>query len=49
MKTVTISEEEYLELKQKADATDELMLRLVRGLENIKAGRFKKIEELNWN
>ena len=49
MKTITIPEDEYLKLKEKAEATDELMLKLVRGLEDIRNGRIKKIEELNWN
>ena len=42
MKTVTISEEEYLKLKRKAEATDELMLKLIRGLEDIKNGRIEE-------
>ena len=42
MKTITISEEEYLELKKKADVTDELMLKLVKGLEDIKHGRIEE-------
>ena len=42
MKSVTISEEEYLELKKKAEMTDELMIKLVRGLEDIKHGRIEE-------
>lgn len=49
MKSITISEEEYVELKKKAEVTDELMIKLVRGLEDIKHGRVKKIGELNWS
>ena len=41
MKTVTISKKEYKELKRKADVDDELLASLVRGLEDIKAGRIK--------
>jgi len=36
MKTITIPEEKYLELKQKAELDQELLLKLVRGLEDIK-------------
>lgn len=42
MKTLTISEEEYFELKKKAEVTDELMIKLVSRLEDIKNSRVKK-------
>lgn len=42
MRTITLSEEEYLELKKKAEITDGLMLKLVRGLEDIKHGRVEE-------
>lgn len=42
MRTITIPEEEYFELKKKAEVTDELMLKLVRGLEDIKHGRVEE-------
>jgi len=39
--TVTISREEYSLLKEKAALDDNLLLSLVKGLEDIKAGRIK--------
>ena len=41
MQTVTISKKEYAELKKRADIGNDFMLTLVRGLEDIKAGRVK--------
>ena len=41
METVTISREEYQHLKEKADLDEDLLLSLVKGLEDIKAGRIK--------
>lgn len=41
METVTIPKEEYLALKKKAMDEDELLIKLVRGLEDIRAGRTK--------
>jgi len=41
MKTVTIPLSEYKKLKKKAEKEDELLRSLVRGLEDIKAGRIK--------
>jgi hypothetical protein len=41
METITVSKTEYEKLKQKAEASDELLIKLVRGLEDIKAGRIK--------
>ena len=39
--TITISRNEYNMLKKKAEVDDDLMLSLVKGLEDIKAGRIK--------
>ena len=39
--TVTIPKEEYESLKKKAEIDDDLLLSLVRGLEDIRAGRIK--------
>lgn len=41
METVTIPKQEYKELKRKADMDEELLVSLVKGLEDIKAGRIK--------
>lgn len=41
METVTISREEYETLKQKAKVDEDLLVSLVKGLEDIKAGRVK--------
>ena len=43
MKTIPIKE--YLELKEKAELDEELLFKLVRGLEDIRAGRVKKWED----
>jgi len=39
METVTIPVEEYVMLKHKAEVDEDLLLSLVKGLEDIKAGR----------
>ena len=39
--TITIPKEEYESLKKKAEIDEDLLLSLVRGLEDIKAGRIK--------
>ena len=39
--TITIPKEEYKELKKKAELSDDLLTKLVRGLEDIRAGRIK--------
>ena len=39
--TITIPKEEYKELKKKAELGDDLLTKLVRGLEDIRAGRTK--------
>jgi len=41
VKSVTISKAEYKELKQKAALSEDLLVKLVRGLEDIRAGRIK--------
>jgi len=41
LETVTIPKEEYESLKKKAELDEDLMFSLVRGLEDIKAGRIK--------
>lgn len=44
METVTIPKEEYETLKKKADLDEDLLIKLIRGLEDIKAGRIKPWE-----
>lgn len=39
--TVTIPKEEYEALKKKAELDDDLLISLVKGLEDIRAGRIK--------
>lgn len=39
--TITIPKEEYESLKKKAEIDEDLLLSLVRGLEDIRAGRIK--------
>ena len=39
--TVTLTKEEYKELKKKASLGEDLLIKLVRGLEDIRAGRIK--------
>jgi len=41
MDTVAIPREEYEMLKQKAEIDENLLISLVKGLEDIKAGRIK--------
>ncbi len=41
METVTLSREEYETLKRKAEVDEDLLISLVRGLEDIRAGRVK--------
>ncbi len=38
MKTVTISEVEYKSLKKKAELDEDLLMKLIRGLEDVKGG-----------
>ena len=39
--TITIPKEEYESLKKKAEIDEDLLLSLVKGLEDIRAGRIK--------
>ena len=41
MEAITISREEYQHLKQVAEVDEDLLMSLVKGLEDIKAGRIK--------
>lgn len=41
MQTITLSKQEYSELKKKAEINDSLLVKLVKGLEDIRAGRIK--------
>ncbi len=42
MEMITISKEEYLKLKEKAELDESLLLKLIRGLEDIRNGRIKE-------
>ena len=44
METVSISREKYNELVKKAILSDRLLIKLVRGLEDVRAGRIRR-----WN
>ena len=46
MKTVTIPESEYKNLKKKAELDEDLLMKLIRCLEDIKAGRIKPWKSL---
>lgn len=41
METITLTEQQYNALKKKAELNEELLIKLVRGLEDIRAGRIK--------
>ena len=41
METITFAKEEYKDLKKKAELGENLLVKLVRGLEDIRAGRIK--------
>ncbi len=41
METIVISQNKYRELKRRALLNEELLLKLVRGLEDIRQGRIK--------
>lgn len=49
METVTIPKEEYKMLRHKAEVDENLLLSLVRGLEDIKAGRIKIWKKIQKN
>lgn len=44
METVTISKQEFQELKRKAEIDEELLQELVQGLKDIKAGRVRRVK-----
>ena len=44
METIEIPKKEYFELKKKAELDEELLVKLIRGLEDIKTGRIKPWE-----
>lgn len=46
METVTISKEEYNDLKKKASLDEELLSSLVKGLEDVKAGKVKSWKQI---
>lgn len=41
METITIPRTEYEVLKEKAEVSEDLLIKLVKGLEDIRAGRIK--------
>jgi len=47
METVTIPKKEYIILKKKAELDEELLIKLVRGLEDIKEGRIRLWKKIN--
>jgi len=47
MENITISKEEYEKLKSRANANEELLIKLIRGLEDIRNGRIKKWKSSN--
>ena len=44
METVTISKKEYKQLKDKAEMSEGLLLKLFEGLEDVKHGRLKPLK-----
>ncbi len=42
MELITVPREEYKELKKMAELNEDLLFKLVRGLEDIRAGRIKR-------
>lgn len=49
METVCVPKEEYLALKKKAKLDEDLLISLVRGLEDVRAGRVKLWEKKTTN
>ena len=43
MVTVTISRDEYLRLKKSSDLDQDLLNQIVRSLEDVKAGRMRRV------
>lgn len=41
METITIQKTEYKELKKKADLNEDLLIKLIKGLEDIRKGKIK--------
>ena len=41
METIVIQKKEYSVLKKKAELGEDLLLKLIRGLEDVRAGRIK--------
>jgi hypothetical protein len=41
MEMINISKQEYKELKRKAEIDESLLIKLIKGLEDIKEGRIK--------
>ena len=41
--TITITKEEYKELKRKAEIDEELLENLVKGLKSIKEGKIRRV------
>jgi len=41
METIKISKKEYESIKKKAELNENLLIKLIRGLEDIKAGRVR--------
>lgn len=41
METISIPSEKFMELKKRAELNEELLIKLVRGLEDIRNGRVK--------
>lgn len=39
---ITLPKTRYLELKRKAELDEELLIKLIRGLEDVKAGRIRE-------
>lgn len=44
---ISLPKQEYLDLRKKVELDEELLISLVRGLEDIRAGRVKPFKELN--
>ncbi|MEK6891773.1 MAG: hypothetical protein AABX25_01185 [Nanoarchaeota archaeon] len=43
METITISKQEYENLKKKADIDENLLKDLIQGLKDVKEGRIKRV------
>ncbi len=47
METITLPRKEYADLKRKAELDESLLIKLIRGLEDIKEGRIKRWKAKN--